>query len=92
MSRTVTDLLVEIAPDLDEVQRDVLLAHLEHAATHLTMVAWNCARADRASGGTHAAAVRELLEKVDDLRRAYVKLGGYVDPAARGVYPDPEDL
>jgi len=86
--RTVTELLVEIAPDLDEVQRGVLLTHLEFAATNLTMVVWNCSRADRASGGAHAAAMRELLEKVDDLRRAYVKLGGYVDPAARGVYPE----
>jgi hypothetical protein len=36
----------------------------------------------------HDATLRELLEKVDDLKRAYVKLGGYVDPAARGAYPE----
>jgi hypothetical protein len=81
--RTITELLVEMEPELDEVQRGVLLHHLEHAATHLTMVAWNCARV---TGVSHAT-MRELVEKVDDLRRAFVKLGGQVDPFARGAFP-----
>lgn len=87
-SETVTEILVTIAPDLDKVQRDLVLHYLTLAATDLTYIAWQCTRADRAAGGVHAESVRALLERIDDLRRAYVKLGGYVHPDAKCVYPE----
>lgn len=85
--RTIAELLAASKETLerDPMARDLTLIHLERAATAVTYIAWQLHRS-----GAPEDVIRELLTYDLDLRRAYVKLGGYVHPVARAIYPDDE--
>lgn len=74
--RSVSEMLEEIKGDLDDVERDMLLHHLEHAWIELTYVAWQTRRARDAEGSSPPRIMRVLVEQAEEFKKAYIALGG----------------